>query len=270
MYEAHWKLSTRPFDDGALPEFYYPSQLHQTALLKLRYLIEQRKGLGVIAGEHGVGKSFLTHVLESELAVQSNPQFLRLSFPQLSPTAILAYFASRLGSDVNARDPEDVILRGLETQLELLQKQGQHVVFVIDDAHLLENQQINTLRLLLNLREDRRSDFSMILAGRTELLSRLQRVAAIDQRVSVRTALEPLTAQEVSEYVQHRLHVAGRTEPIFDSKANQSLWELTQGVPRRINQLCDLSLLVGFVDELKSIHRVEIEAAAEELISVAA
>lgn len=270
MYEAHWKLRQRPFEDGARPEFYFPSKTHQAALLKLSYLIDQRKGIGLIAGEHGLGKTYLTHVLERDTRQQEQGLFVRLVFPQLSPAGTLAYLAGRLGSDVTAHDSDDVVLRALETQLESFQDQQRHVILLIDDAHLLEMQQLQQLRLLLNLRESGRSDFTMILSGRTELLSRLQRLAALDQRIVVRTALEPLTQAEILPYLQCRLSVAGRKETIFNESAAQSIWELSQGIPRRINQLCDISLLVGFVDELHAIQAVEIEAAAEELLSIAA
>jgi len=270
MYESHWKLHQRPFEDGAHPEFYYPAQSHQTALLKLRYLIDQHKGIGVIAGEHGLGKSYLTHVLEAEIQQAGGEGFYRLVFPQLSPAGTLAYFAGRLGSTVTAKDSDDVVLSALEQQLQAFQRQHRHIVFLIDDAHLLEMPQLHLLKLMLNFREEGRSDFSLILSGRTELLSRLQRLSALDQRVIVRTALEPLTREEVLPYVQRRIAVAGRKDRIFDEPAAQTIWELSQGIPRRINQLCDLALLVGFVDELREIQSVEIEAAAEELLSVAA
>ncbi|WP_437225519.1 ExeA family protein [Planctomicrobium sp. SH661] len=270
MYEAHWHLLRRPFEDGAQPEFYYASQTHQTALLKLRYLVDQRKGIGLIAGEHGLGKSFLTHVLERDTRDDGIGPFFRLVFPQLSPAGTLAYFASRLGSSVTAKDSDDVVLLALERQLQAFQAEQKHVVLLIDDAHLLEVPQLHLLRMLLNLREEGRSDFSLILSGRTELLSRLQRVAALDQRVVVRTALEPLHQEEVLPYLRHRLSVAGRSSNIFNEQSARSIWELSQGIPRRINQICDLALLVGYVDELQSIQAVEIEAAAEELMSVAA
>jgi len=270
MYESHWKLSQRPFEDGARPEFYYASQTHQAALLKLRYLIDQQKGIGILAGEHGLGKTYLTHVLEREFLKGAGEPFVRLLFPQLSPAGTLAYFASRLGSAVTSRDSDDVVLRGLEQQLAQFRQQQRRIVLMIDDAHLLEMPQLHLLRLLLNLREEGRSDFSLILSGRTELLSRLQRLSALDQRVVVRTALEPLPQEEVLPYLQRRLTVAGRQEGVFDAAAARTIWELSQGIPRRINQLCDLALLVGYVDDLKAIHSVEVEAAAEELMSVAA
>ncbi|SFH69209.1 ExeA family protein [Planctomicrobium piriforme] len=270
MYRAYWNLSRRPFDDGALPEFYFPSAAHQAALLKLRYLVEQQKGLGVIAGEHGLGKTYLTHVLESELAPAGNFPFLRLVFPQLSPAGTLAYLARRLGAAVASDASDAIVLAALEQRLAELRDAQQHIIFLIDDAHLLELPQLHLLRLMLNFREEGIGAFSLILSGRTEVLSRLQQVAALDQRVAVRTAVEPLSPEEVLPYAIHRLWIAGRKDPIFNEAAAESIWQLSQGIPRRINQLCDLALLVGYVDHQRAISAVDVEAAAEELVSVAA
>jgi type II secretory pathway predicted ATPase ExeA len=268
MYEAYYHLSRRPFDDGATPEFYFPSGTHQAALLKLRYLIDQRKGIGLIAAEHGLGKTFLTHVLEQSLEGEGVGPFLRLVIPQLSPAGTLAYFASRLGAAVESVESDQRVLAAVEEQLELRRQSGEHPVLLIDDAHLLEIPHLNLIRLLLNLKEDGRADFSVILSGRTELLSRLSRIGALDQRIVVRTALQPLKPNEIASYVRKRLQTAGCEQIPFHERTAETIWELSQGIPRRINQLCDLAMLVGFADELSRLGPVEIEAAAEELRTV--
>ncbi len=107
------------------------------------------------------------------------------------------------------------------------------------------------------------------MVGEPELLPRVQRVGALDDRITVRTSLRPLTEDETRDFVLKRLTRAGAPESIFTREAFHSLWETSQGNPRRINQLCDLSLLVGYADCLSSVSHVEIEAAAEELSAVA-
>ncbi len=270
MYERYWNLSRRPFDDGAEPELYFPSTGHEASLLKLRYLVAQRKGLGVLAGEHGLGKTYLTHVLETELTAQGESPFLRLVFPQLSPTGTLSYLARRLGANIPFTVSDSEILAGLEQRLKELKAEGRHTVFVIDDAHLLEMPHLHALRLLLNLREEKVGDFSMILLGRTELFSRLQQLSALEQRVSVKTALEALPAGEILGYTSTRLRISGREEAVFTKSAANAIWQISQGIPRRINQLCDLAMLVGYVDQQKKITDIDVEAAAEELMSISA
>ncbi len=269
MYEAYWKLNRRPFDDGVAPEFYSPSPSHQASLLKLRYLIEQQKGIGLIVGDHGLGKTFLTHVLERECQDEKTGPFIRLVIPALSANETLAYLANRLGAHIDSTSGGESVLLALEEKMQELSRQGKHPVFVIDDAHLLDMEHLDYLRLLSNLRENGVGNFSIILSGRTDLLSKIKRLKSLDQRISVRMALRPLSVSEVESYLSHRLEAAGASH-LFDAKSAQSIWELSQGVPRRINQICDLALLVGFVDQLGSISPIEIEAAAEELTCVQA
>jgi len=270
MYLQHWKLRRRPFDDGPSPDFYFSGESHQASLLKLRYALEQRKGLALVVGEHGLGKTYLTQVLESELSESGKTQFIRLVFPQLSPAGMLEYLTRRLGGEIRPGSSDAELFAALEEQLAERHAAREQTVLVIDDAHLLEMPHLNVLRLLLNLREEGIADFSVILVGRTELLARVAQLAALNQRVSVRTTIAPLCPEEVLDYARHRLSVAGGGEPIFSEHAAETIWELSQGIPRRINQLCDLALLVGFVDQQHAITAVDVEAAAEELLSIAA
>lgn len=269
MYQTYWNLNCCPFDDGADVRFYYPGQAHQTCLLKLRYVIEQKKGVGLLVGEHGTGKSYLSHVLEDELG-DGNFRFLRLVIPQLSPHDLLKYFAAQLGVEVTETAPMNRTLQLYESTLKELSASGVHLVMVIDDAHLLSSEHLNVLRLMLNLRESNRADFTLLLLGRVELLAHVRRQHDLDQRISVRTSLAPLTVKEVREYVHDRTRVAGAQREIFHPNAAQKIWELSAGVPRRINQICDLALLVGFADHLQSLGPLEIQTAAEEITTVAA
>ena len=269
MYKAYWNLNCRPFDDGADPKFYYSGRSHQTCLLKLRYVIEQRKGCALLVGEHGTGKSFLSHVLEDELA-DENVRFVRLVIPQLSPSEMLQYFASQVGGGPASSGAVEYTLLRLEEKMQEIAATGVHLVLVIDEAHLLAQEHLSALRLLLNLREERRADFSLLLIGRVELLAQVRRQHALDQRVSVRAALTPLSVNEVREYVHDRTSAAGADREIFHANSAQTIWELSAGIPRRINQLCDLALLVGYADALQSLGPIEIKAAGEEIAAVAA
>jgi len=270
MYETFWNLHRPPFDDGANADFYFPGRSHQAALLKLRYLVDQRKGLAIVVGEHGLGKTHLTHVFDAELTAAGLGPVVRLLFPQLGPSQTLVYLAQRLGAEMPRTLSEAEILAALETRLAQLRSAGKSPVFVIDDAHLLEIEHLQLIRLLLNFREAGLADFSVVLSGRPELLTQTRSLGALDQRAVLRAALSPLALDEVLPYVRHRLQVAGGPQELFNAAAGKALWEISQGIPRRINQLCDLALLVGFADELSSVGAVEIEAAAEELMSIAA
>lgn len=269
MYELHWRLKHKPFDNqtGASP--FVPLHTHQGALLKLRYLVDEQKGIALLVGEHGIGKSFLTRVLEEEIVAKNSGPFIRLLIPQISATGMLAYLAHRLGVQVDRAHDEFLILAELEQRLTELTADGKHALFVIEDAHLLELEHLQLLRSLLNLRESVEIQFSVILCGRPELIGQLKMVAGLDQRLVVRAAIEPLTQRETERYIIERMRAAGGSGNEFCLDAVKRLWQLTQGIPRKLNQLADLTLLVGYVDELPSIGVVEVNAAAEELMSVA-
>ena len=270
MYEGYWKLERSAFQGAADVGDFFASRTHHTALLKLKYLIENRKGVGVLSGAHGLGKTFLTRVLEKELESSLGP-IARLVFPQMSPGEMLAYLAAKLGAETSAQESlrTDLVLRRFEARLEELARIQKHALLIIDEAHLLEPEHFQTLHLLTNLPVEAGAMFTLLLVGEPELLPKVQRIGALDDRITVRTSLRPLTEEETRDYVLRRLERAGAPQGIFSREAFRSLWETSLGVPRRINQLCDLSLLVGFADCLSSVSHVEIEAAAEELSAVA-
>lgn len=273
MYEHYWNLDRRPFDNTLLPEFFFAGESHQSARLKVRYAIENRLGAGLLVGGTGSGKSFLAGALLHELADTFRP-VVHLVFPQLSPAELIAYLAVELG----AEDPRsagdgglDRSLRKLEERLRHHAEHGRRPTIFIDDAHLIDDTRVfRTLQLLLNFQQQSRYDFSLILLGERTLAGRLSRMAQLDERIGVRAVLEPLAAEETAAYVRHRLEVAGASRPIFDDGALRMIAELSFGLPRRINRLCDLALVVGYADGLKLITAAEIQGVAEELPAAAA
>ncbi|KAA0138320.1 MAG: AAA family ATPase [bacterium] len=271
MYQSYWNLQSGPFEEKMDAGYFYESHPHQAGLLKLQYLVENRKGAGLLVGNPGSGKSYLCHVLKSQLAERHQP-FVQLVFPQLSPVELISYLAVELGAEEAGIEPgvtgKDRIIRALHRQLQLLCDQGAQPVIVIDEAHLIADQRIfETLHQLLNFQQTSDVDFTLLLVGDRLLLSHLQRSAQLDDRISVRCLLRPFSAEETQRYVEHRLQVAGRTEPVFEASAFQTLFELTQGNPRKINRLCDLGLLVGYADELPLITSDVLEAVSEELVT---
>lgn len=273
MYESYWQLTGNPFENECSSRFFFASQTHQAALLKLRYLIENHKGLGMLVGATGSGKSFLTRVLADELTETQGP-FVPLVFPQLLPAEMLAYLAVELGASETAVDSRvvglDRTLREIEQLLSGFTKQGRHPVIVVDDAHLIDDPDVfQALRLLLNFHQPDRRHFTLLLSGQPELLGHVRRLGALEERLTIKCVLRALSLEETVDYVNHRLQVAGAKRGTFDDAALLSLFEFSGGVPRRINRLCDLSLLVGFADESASISAAQVEAVAEELTAVA-
>lgn len=272
MYERYWQLEHNPFDHDFDLRAFFRSDTHQATLLKLRYLIENGKGTGLLVGGTGSGKSYLIQVLGQQLAESHGP-FVHLVFPQLAPGELLSYLAVELGAEVatdNTAAPLDRIVRDIEQRLKSLGEAGRHPVLIVDEAHLIEDVQVfQALRLLLNFQQQK-CRFSLIFAGHPELLNIVRRLGQLEERVAVKCLLRALTLEETTGYVSCRLEAAGAKRPVFEPEAMRPLHELSGGVPRRINRICDLALLVGFADESQTISPEQVEAVAEELTAVVA
>jgi general secretion pathway protein A len=270
MYEAHWGLSTKPFENTADTQFYYPSETHQGALLKLRYAIENRCGAALLSGEVGSGKTLLLHRLAAQLPEHSR-NIAQVVFPLLNTEELVAYIAEELSGERNDQPPAvSQSLRTIERCLAEAAQQQRQVILAIDEAHLLAEQgTLETLRLLLNLRPQEPPVLMLLLIGQSGLLNAVARFPELDERFGVKCLLRPFTFDDTAGYVQHRLQVAGSSKPIFDPKAIEALHYLSHGSVRQINRLADLSLLIGFAEQRELIDAAQVEAVAEELVAVA-
>ena len=275
MYLEHWNLERRPFENTLEPEFFFPSQTHQAAVLKLRYLIENQKGAGVLVGPTGTGKTFVTRRLVQELSEQVGP-WLNFVFPQMSADDLLTDIAIRLGGESAAAEwpmhsvlPRSAALRIIERSLDEYARTERHPVLVIDDAHLIDDPAtMQTLELLLNFQQPPQRAFSLILLGDRLLLSRLSRLPRFDERLAVRAMLQSLSPDETARYIRFRLEVSGARKAIFDAEALAEIAELSDGIPRRINRLADLALLVGYADGRNRLSASDVSAVSDELATV--
>jgi type II secretory pathway predicted ATPase ExeA len=270
MYEAYWKLNQRPFESGANTHAYYPSEGHQGALLKLRYAIEHEHAAALLTGAPGTGKTLLVGLLAEQLPKKFQP-VVQLRFPQMPAAELLAYLAAELGAAANSPTSIAENVTRIEHELRQRRAQGRHTVLVVDDAQMLETSRtFDTLRLLLNFEADGRPLSTLLLVGQPTLLPILERMPHLDERLGAKCLIRPLTIEETMSYVSHRMTVAGAVGTVFEPSALETLFLLTRGVPRRINRLCDLALLVGFAEEQPAISTEHIEAVAKELALAAA
>jgi type II secretory pathway predicted ATPase ExeA len=274
MYEAYWQLEARPFDHSADARFYYPGESQQGAALKLRYAVEMRQPAALLAGPAGVGKTTLVQQLLRNCSPALSPR-LQLVFPQLPGDQLLHYLANQLlaatGVPGERFETPERSLQQLEAVLAENARAGKHALVVLDEAQLLAtNGGLETVRLLLNLQYEGLPVATLLLIGQTGLLVAVERMPALEERIAVKCLLRRLTQTETMAYVQHRLQAAGATRPIFTDAALEAVHQHSLGVPRRINRLCDLALLVGFAEEASQIEATHIEAISEELITSAA
>jgi general secretion pathway protein A len=267
MYESHWKLSERPFENRIDSKFYYPAETHQAALLKLHYAIENRRAAAVLCGPGGMGKSLLVEALQRQLSESFRP-ISHIVFPAMNAPQMVRYLVEQLGAkNATPEQPAETVsphdmaadVLAFERFLRHNLERKRHAVVVIDEAHLLEQYDLlEPLRLLLNLAaadSGGEAAWTLVLVGQPTLLTHVERYHALDERMGVKCMLNRLLPEETTAYIQHRLRSVGAdSEDIFDYPALERIHSLTQGVPRRINRLCDLALMVGYAEDRTMIN----------------
>lgn len=270
MYEEYWRFKSRPFENRSSAEYYYPSETHQAAMLKLRYAIENRRAAGLLCGPTGMGKSLIADLLLRQLGETFRPVY-NLVFPTLSAEQLLRYLVDQIDSSSGdwPREPSADLMR-FERLLKKNLEQNRHAVIVVDEAHLLEqNGLLEPLRLLLNVASSQspgESAWTLVLIGQPTLLSHVERYHPLDERLAVKCMLNRLLPDETVAYIHHRVRLAGgQSEQIFDEAALERIHQLSQGIPRRINRLCDLALMVGFAEERKIIESPVIDSVHSDL-----
>jgi type II secretory pathway predicted ATPase ExeA len=271
MYESYWQLDSRPFEHTLDARFHYAAESQRGAMLKLRYVLENRRGAAVLAGESGLGKTFIAQQLLAALDDKFTPQ-IHLVFPQMPVDQLLTCLADQLAGQLSPLTATiDQSVRRIERTLKDNASAGRHAVIVIDEAHLLHGvQTLEALRLLMNFQQDGQPLATFLLVGQTGLVLAVRRLPPLDERIAVTCVLNRLSLDETGRYIQHRLTAGGAKRTIFESSAVQSVFELTHGIPRRINRLCDLALLVGYGEELPALTGTHIESIHAELIGAAA
>ena len=269
MYESYWHLREKPFENCCDPRYYFPAASHQAALLKLRYVIENRRGGALLAGPPGLGKTLLIRMLRESISQEYAP-LVHLVFPPLAADQFLALLAGELEDLPDEPAPQvHQSIRRIEKYLQANAQQGRHAVLAVDEAHLLDDpQMLQTLRLLLNFEPGGSPGLTLLLIGQTGLIPLVERVGSLEERLGVICLLEPLSEAETCQYVEHRLRVAGADHAIFEPQALPTVHRLTGGVMRQINRLCDLALLIGYADQHTSIGSAQLESVRRELVSL--
>ncbi|MCS7238182.1 MAG: AAA family ATPase [Thermoguttaceae bacterium] len=266
MYEAYWELTTRPFHRGWDPDYYFPARGHEACLARLAYLIQSREGVAVLLGTSGVGKSTVVRILWNRLSKNISPR-VHLCVGGLSAQDILVLLARHA-------DEEEVPwtsspLEAAEFLRETLSRNaaaGRHAVIVLDDAHLATDSRLwEFLHSLSDLRDRNGAIVTTILVGQMELGRRLLQDSAWEERLSTVSILRALSRRETHQYVEKRLTAAGATRTIFVSHAIDRVYELSGGIPSKINRLCDLALLVGAAEEAEVILPEHVEVVAGEI-----
>jgi general secretion pathway protein A len=264
VYETYWKLREKPFENDQNIEFFYQSRDHREALVRILYAVMESKGCVLLTGESGCGKSYLLHSLGHELA-KKRVKVAMVKNPAQDPLDLLRQIALTFGVK-NALSTKSELVVALEQYLAYYRERGVRAVLLIDDADTIENERAyEELRLLLNLEQNGKPLVTLVLAGQPRLRAALRRVPGLAQRVAVSFHLPPLSEDDAIQYVNHRMKRVDGDYHIFELRALREVFRNTRGVPRLINHICDLSLLLGAAEGRRNVDARIVAKAREEL-----
>jgi general secretion pathway protein A len=255
MYERFYGLRERPFDLTPNPKFLYLSGGHQEALGNLQYGIVGRKGMTLLIGEAGTGKTTLIRAAMDAVAGPS-VRCVYLSNPVLTREEFYEFLARRFELSAEAARSKARFLDELESTLIERHRAGILTALVIDEAQSLPHELLEEVRLLANFETDTDKLMPVVLAGQPELAARLEHedLRQLKQRVALRCDLGALDARETASYISGRIAIAGGdAAKVFTREAVQTIYERSGGIPRTISVICDNALLNGFAVGVKPV-----------------
>jgi general secretion pathway protein A len=263
MYLEYWGLEKHPFENVPDPEFMYYSQEHEEALVRLVYAVKRNKGAALLTGEVGCGKTVLSKVLIQNLP-ETEYDIGLVTNPSLGPADFLKEILYQLGLKFDTNSKADFLNLLNERMLENI-KQDKTTLLIVDEAQLIYQETFEEVRLLLNFQLNDRFLLTLILMGQPELRNIIRGIKQLDQRIAIRYHLNPLNFEQTVRYIVFRLKKAGLKRSIFTKQAVAEVFNYSQGIPRNINNACDMSLLIGFSSKAEFINSRIIKSVIEDL-----
>ena len=269
IYLQHFAFKREPFSIVPDPGFLYPSIYHRQAVAHLKYGLDREGGFILLTGEVGTGKTTLTRTM-----IKRIPPHVRVAYilnSKLNTTDVLASICDELNIEL----PADTELSFTKKCIDALYRdllaahaEGKKTLIIIEEAQNLSPEVLETLRLLSNLETSTQKLLHILLVGQPELLEILaqKELRQLNQRVVSRFHLSPLDKNDLSNYINHRLHRAGAKQAIFEPGCIAVLFKLTGGVPRLINLVCHQALVAAYASGEKTVSAKLVSQAAAEIL----
>ena len=264
MYAEYYGLRDIPFDVNPNPKFLFQSTEHQEGLARMLYGVKMRKGLLVLTGQAGTGKTTLVHSLLQRLGDETISAWVFNT--TLQSDDLLRYICRDFGVERSTGNKAELLLEMYHFLIKNYEMK-RNALLIVDEAQNLCPKTLEEIRLLTNLETSQTKLVQIILAGQPPLedMLRLPELCQFRQRVTIRYKLKALARDQVGEYIIHRLKVAGAEKPgIFTIRAIDEIYRCSGGIPRLINAICDNALLHGFVLNMRKIDGNLIRQLEEE------
>ncbi len=245
MYEKYWGLVEPPFENVPDPSFLYESPQHKEALSRMLYGISRRKGCIMLSGEVGSGKTTLARTLIQSLP-KDKYEVAIIENPRLTSSLFIHEIIYQFVGQSESKNKVD-LLHSLNRALFKNLAEEKDSIIIIDEAQLIQDKStFEELRLLLNFQLNNRFLLTLILMGQPELRDVVNSTPQFEQRVAIRYHLTHLTFEETVKYIGFRLKRAGLSKNVFTTEAMEKIYAYSGGIPRKINNICDMSLLIGW------------------------
>ncbi|UCF37001.1 MAG: AAA family ATPase [Acidobacteriota bacterium] len=244
MYLEYWKFKEKPFENTPDRRFLYPSENHRDGLQRLLYAISSEKGCAMLSGEYGCGKTVLVRTVVNELDL-NNYEIALINYPFFDRTTFLKEVVHQFGMDSSDKSRVE-LFRDLSQLFYENVTHGKRNILIIDEAQIIDDPEVfEELRLILNIQLEDRFLINILLVGQPELREKTMLYPQLDQRIAIKCHLHRFDHENTAAYVKHRLRVAGCEREIFSEEALYLLHKISNGGPRRINNVADLCLLEG-------------------------
>lgn len=265
-YLDFFELTQEPFSNAPVSRFYYSSTQHSQALVRLMHGVSYMKGLSILVGDIGAGKTTLARrMFDSLPEAEYEAALLVIIHSGITASWLLKRIALQLGVESPAQE-KLALLSQLYQRLLQIYESGKKAVVLIDEAQMLETREImEEFRGLLNLEVPERKLISFVFFGLPEIEKNLKLDPPLAQRVALRYRLEPFTADSTEAYVKHRLRLAGCPRMPFTPEAIEAIHRHSRGSPRVINTLCDNALFEAFLARSEEISGPLVDQIGDNL-----
>lgn len=266
MYESFFELSRRPFASTPDTSNFFPVPEHEEALALLKCCVNEGEGIGVLMAPPGTGKTLLCHMLLDALST-SFSSVLLTNVHGDSVSSLLQAILYDLGLPYENRSEQELRLAVSDFMITRF-AEGSRTLLFVDEAQNLSIEQLEELRLLTNLEGKHEKAVQVLLFGQESLGEKLEtlRLESFRQRIAVLAFISPLEAEQSIEYIRALVaNAGGSADSIFTANALCEICERSEGIPRRINQLCHRSMLLAYAHESGTVDAPYVEAAAAQL-----